>query len=69
MSSRRESTESANEEAIRRYSIVTKLVHYTSKFLLNDDERRPSIQTSTRYQPPSRNERRRSTLVTTNRFV
>jgi len=69
MSSRRESAETENDDATRRFSIVSKLVHYTSKFSLNDDDRRSTVQTSSRHQPPSRNDRRRSTLDMQDRFV
>jgi hypothetical protein len=71
MSSRRESLNSTPEDPTRRFSIVTKLVHYTSKFATNDDERRSGLQTPVRTQPPpmSRAERRRSTLEIIDRLV
>jgi hypothetical protein len=69
MSSRRESVETGHDEATRRYSIVTKLVHYTNKFVANDNERHATLQTPVRFQPPSRNERRRSTVDMSDRFV
>jgi hypothetical protein len=65
MSGGRESVEPNQDETTRRYSIVTKLVHYTSKFAIGEDERKRTLQTPVRFQPPppaSRNERRRSTL-------
>ena len=76
-SSRRESVESvhknpseiAHDEALRRYSYVTKLVHYTSKFATSDQDRRPTLKTPVRHPPPSRVDRRRSTLTVPDRFV
>lgn len=68
-SSRRESTDTIHEEATRRYSIVTKLVHYTSKFTLSDGERRSNLQTPNRLQASSRNDRRRSTVDISDRSV
>lgn len=76
-SSRRESVESvhkdsstlAHDEALRRYSYVTKLVHYTSKFATPEQERRSTLKTPARQLPPSRVDRRRSTLPVPDRFV
>jgi hypothetical protein len=71
MAGRRESVDmSTPDDPSRRYSIVTKLVHYTSKFY--DDGRSSSLQAPVRIQPPppmSRAERRRSTLEIPDRFV
>jgi hypothetical protein len=69
MSSRRESAATVHEETVRRFSIVPKLVHYASKFALNDDERQSTLQTPSRFPPSLRNDRRRSTLEISDRFV
>ena len=69
MSSRRESTESVRDETAKRYGVVTKLLHYTSKFGTSDEGRRSTLQTPVRHPPPSRNDRRRSTLETSDRFA
>jgi hypothetical protein len=69
MSSRRESAETVHEETVRRFSIVPKLVHYISKFALNDDGRQSNLQTPSRFPPSSRNDRRRSTVEISDRFV
>jgi hypothetical protein len=63
MSSSRESVDTVREETPNLYSVVSKLVHYTSKFT-PDDDRRDSIS-----QTFSRNNRRQSTLDTSVRFV
>ena len=79
-SSRRESTDSVlgqsvnvnHDDAMKRYSYVTKLVHYTSKFQLppENERRRSTLKTPIRQQqPPSRIDRRRSTLSLSERFV
>jgi hypothetical protein len=70
MTSRRESTaDIAHDEVIRRFSLVPKLINVTSKFTHHEEERQTTLQTPTRRQPPSRLDRRRSTVDNSIRFV
>ncbi len=69
MSNRRESLGTVYEETRQRYSIVPKLVHYASKFRIDEEEGHSTLQTSVRYQPPSRYGRRKSTFESLERFV
>ena len=63
-SSHKESSDSIHSEVARRYSHVSKLVHYTSKFAINPEEHRSTLQTPVRQQQaPSRIDRRRSTII------
>lgn len=71
-SNQRQSVDSSHDEAMRRYSYVTKLVHYTSKFSLppEKERHRPTLKTPVRQQLPiSRLDRRRSTVALSERFV
>jgi hypothetical protein len=63
MSSSRESVDTVREETPNLYSVVSTLVHYTSKFTPDDDRRDSTSQTF------SKNNGRRSTLDTSVRFV
>jgi hypothetical protein len=69
MSSNGESDDTIHNEVARRFSIVSKLVHYTSKFTPTEDRRPSTLQTSTRYQTVPKNGRRQSALDTFDRFV
>ena len=56
------SLHSVHDEPLKYFSMVTKLVYYTSKFGLNDDGRQSKQQSSTR-------NRLASTLDLTDKFV
>jgi hypothetical protein len=68
MSNRRESIQ---EETVRRFSLVPKLVHYTSKFAIDEDDRQSTLQTPSRRRPSSKvaidEDDRQSTLQTPSR--
>lgn len=51
------------DDSLKYYSMVTKLVHYTSKFGLNDDGRH------SKQQPSTRSQRLPTNLDLTDKFV